>query len=216
MLPVPLRHGMTMGELALFGNAELEIGADITVVPADGWRRSMWFDETALPWIKPSPNMPDLESATHYPGMVLFEGANISVGRGTPIAFQVLGAPWFDTAELLSRLENEPGVSVYDTTFTPREPADSKYGDQLLPALRFLVADRSAYDPTRLAMRVFAAVKDVHGDSLQLRDGLDRLAGSTALRSWIESSASAEVFCSTWETPLEDFARSREQFLIYP
>ena len=164
MLPVPLRHGMTMGELALYGNAVLDIGAELTVVPAEEWKRNLWFDETALPWVKPSPNMPDLESATHYPGMVLFEGANISVGRGTPIAFQVLGAPWFETPELLSRLADEPGVSVYDTTFTPIEPADRKYGDELLPALRFFVTDRSVYDPTRLAMRVFAAVEEQEED----------------------------------------------------
>lgn len=215
MLAVPLRHGMTMGELALFGNSELDIGADLSVVPAGGWRRSLWFDATDLPWVKPSPNMPDLESASHYPGMVLFEGTNVSVGRGTPMAFQVLGAPWFDPSALLSRLQDEPGVSVHDTTFTPLEPADRKYGSQLLPALRFLVTDRTVYDPTRLAIRVFAAVRDTHGDSLQLRPGLDRLAGSTALRSWIEAGGEWETLYSSWVAPLEEFKRLRETFLIY-
>jgi uncharacterized protein YbbC (DUF1343 family) len=215
MLPVPLRHGMTMGELALFGNSELAINAAVTVVPAAGWDRSMWFDETDLPWIKPSPNMPDLESATHYPGMVLFEGTNVSVGRGTPIAFQVLGAPWFQTAELLSRLENEPGVIVSDTTFTPVEPADRKYGGQLLPALRFLVTDRQSYDPTRLAARVFSAVRDVHGNALQLRAGIDRLAGSSALRSWLEGSGDPESLVASWEPALEAFSRTRAPYLIY-
>jgi uncharacterized protein YbbC (DUF1343 family) len=215
MLPVPLRHGMTMGELALLGNSALDIGADLSVVPAGGWQRNLWFDDTDLPWVKPSPNMPDLESASHYPGMVLFEGSNVSVGRGTPMAFQVLGAPWFDPPALLSRLQDEPGVSVYDTTFTPLEPADRKYGGQLLPALRFLVTDRAVYDPTRLAIRVFATARDTHGDSLQLRPGLDRLAGSTALRSWIEADGEWETMYSSWEAPLEEFKRMREPFLIY-
>jgi len=116
---------------------------------------------------------------------------------------------------LLSRLQDEPGVSIYDTTFTPLEPADRKHGDQLLPALRFLVTDRAVYDPTCLAIRVFAAIRDTHGDSLQLRSGLERLAGSTALRSWIEGSGDYETMCSSWSAPLEDFERARGPFLIY-
>jgi uncharacterized protein YbbC (DUF1343 family) len=112
-------------------------------------------------------------------------------------------------------LDSEPGVIVYDTTFTPIDPADRKYGNQTLPALRLLVKDRSTYDPTRLATRVFAAVRDVHGDSLQLRSGLDRLAGSTALRYWIESGRSAGEFQASWEEQLERFVQKRAQFLIY-
>lgn len=215
MLPVPLRHGMTLGELALFGNAELEIGADVSVVPAGGWRRGAWFDETGLPWVKPSPNMPDLESASHYPGMVLFEGTNISVGRGTPIAFQVLGAPWLNPSELLQRLADEPGVLVYDTTFAPLNPADHKYGGQLLPALRFHVSDRDLYDPTRLAARTFAAIRDVHPDSLRLTAGLDRLAGSAAFRSWIDSGSEYEIPVRAWEAELAEFRQAMDPYLLY-
>jgi uncharacterized protein YbbC (DUF1343 family) len=215
MLPIPLRHGMTMGELALLGNSELKIGAELFIVPVDAWRRDLWFDATRLPWIKPSPNMPDLESASHYPGFVLFEGTNISVGRGTPVAFQVLGAPWLEPASLLLHLTNEPGVAVYDTTFTPLNPADGKFADQLLPGLKFRVTDRTLYDPTRLAIRIFAAIRDTHGDTLQLRTGLDRLAGSTSLRSWIESGASYETFYTSWDAALAEFQRIRKPFLLY-
>ena len=215
MLPVPIRHGMTMGELALFGNAALEIGADLLVVPAAGWSRDIWFDSTRLPWIKPSPNMPDLESASHYPGMVLFEGTNVSVGRGTPIAFQILGAPWMEPLSLLEYLGGEPGVAVYDTLFTPLNPADRKYADQLLPGLKFHVTDRMLYDPTRLAMRVFAAVRDVHGGTFQLTAGLDRLAGSTSLRSWIESGEAYDGYYLSWESALADFERLRDPYLLY-
>ena len=215
MLPVPMRHGMTMGELALFGNAELAIGTDLTVVPAVGWRRDMWFDATGLPWIRPSPNMPDIESASHYPGFVLFEGTNLSVGRGTPIAFQVLGAPWLEPSQLLLHLTDEPGVAVSDTTFTPRAPSDRKYPERLLPALRFRVTDRTLYDPLHLAVRVFAALRDTHPDSLQLTAGLDRLAGSSSLRLWIESSGAHEALFQSWESALTKFRRIREPFLLY-
>ena len=152
MLALPLRHGMTIGELALLGNAELGLGAQLMVVPAVGWRRGRWFDSTSLPWVRPSPNMPDLESATHYPGLVLFEGTNLSVGRGTQVAFQVVAAPWLDAADLASRLEGQPGVVVSDTLVIPRAPSDGKYADQLLPAIRLRVSDRNLYNPVRLAL----------------------------------------------------------------
>src|SRR6059036_4119196 len=105
-LPVPMRHGMTLGELARLANDVLGVGARLTVIPAAGWRREMYFDETGLPWVRPSPNMPDLESAIHYPGTCLFEGTNLSVGRGTALAFQIVGAPWLDTAAVLKRLRD--------------------------------------------------------------------------------------------------------------
>src|SRR5438477_10154496 len=98
---------MPLGELARMANAVMAIGADLVVVPAAGWTRALLFDATGLPWIKPSPNMPDLESALHYPGTCLFEGTNLSVGRGTPFAFQVIGAPWLDPAALLRYLRGE-------------------------------------------------------------------------------------------------------------
>ena len=159
--------------------------------------------------------MPDLESATHYPGTVLFEGTNVSVGRGTPIAFQVLGAPWFDPSSLLPLLQGEPGVLVSDTVITPHEPADGKYADVTLPALRFRVADREVYDPTRLALRLFAAIRDVHRDSLRLTAGLERLAGSSALRDWIESGEGYEQLYSSWQEELLQFEAVRQAFLIY-
>src|SRR5207249_897511 len=103
-LSVPMRHGMTIGELVRFANDVNGIHARLTVVPALGWRRAMFYDDTGLPWVRPSPNLPDLESVLHYPGTCLFEGTNLSVGRGTAFAFQVIGAPWLDTAAVLSRL----------------------------------------------------------------------------------------------------------------
>lgn len=216
MLRVPLRHGMTFGELARFGNVSLNIGAELVVVPVTGWRRELWFDETGLPWVRPSPNMPDLESASHYPGLVLFEGTNLSVGRGTPMAFQVLGAPWLDPGAVLARMDSIPGVTVSDSSFTPVAPTDSKYPGRLLPSLRFAVAERAAYDPTRLAVAVLVAVHDVHGDSLVFRDAtFDRLAGTSTIRNAVLQGARPAEIWRDWDRAHMEFVSRRRAALLY-
>jgi uncharacterized protein YbbC (DUF1343 family) len=217
MLPVPLRHGMTMAELALLGNDVLGIGANVTVVPAAGWRRRTWFDGTDLPWIKPSPNMPNLESATHYPGIVIFEATNLSVGRGTPIAFQVLGAPWLRPSDVAAVIGERPGVAISDTTMTPRDPPDRKYSDVTIPTLKFRVTDRDRYDPTDLMVWLLAAIRTVHPDSFAVTrvEGFDRLAGSDRLRLALEGDEPADRIVATWREALERFAAVRQRYLIY-
>ena len=216
MLPLPLRHGMTLGELARFGAARLGLSAALRVVPAAGWRRDQWFDETGLPWVRPSPNMPSLESAALYPGLVVFEGTNLSVGRGTPIAFQVIGAPWLDAARVRAALGDVPGVAVSDTTITPRAPTDKKYADQVLPALGFRVTDRAAYDPTRLAARLLSAIHQVHRDSLTFNQAdFDRLAGSDAWRRAVEAGEAGDDIWRAWEPAVDAFKRARAAFLLY-
>src|SRR5205809_3597690 len=148
-LAVPMRHGMTMGELARFANDVLGIHERLTVVPALGWRRGMFYDDTGLPWVRPSPYMPDLESALHYPGTCLFEGTNLSVGRGTALAFQVIGAPWLDAAAVIRRTRDGgggtgdglDGVAVTADTITPRAPTDGKYDGLRLNAIRLRATD---------------------------------------------------------------------------
>jgi uncharacterized protein YbbC (DUF1343 family) len=216
-LRVPLRHGMTMGELTRFANRRLGINGPLTVIPADGWRRGEWFDSTGLPWVKPSPNLPSLESATSYPGMVLFEGTRLSVGRGTPIAFQVVGAPWLDPVRVRAALGNEPaGVRLIDTTFTPLDPSDGKFGGQRVRGFRVVITDRNRYDPVRLAVQLLAAVWRVHRDSVRFDDkGFDRLAGGPDLRREIVGGRSAQQIAQGWEAALERFRRERVPFLIY-
>lgn len=217
MLPVPLRHGMTLGELARFGNAALGIGADLTVVPAAGWRRAQWFDEAGLPWIRPSPNMPNLESATHYPGTVLFEATNLSVGRGTPIAFQVVGAPWLGAARVVAAAVWPAGVAARDTVITPEAPPDGKYGGRTIPAVRLAVTDRARYDPVHAAVALLVAIRTVHGDSLVLRaERFDRLAGSDRLRRAVEGGRSAADIAAMWDAELERFRQQRQPCLLYP
>ena len=217
MLPVPLRHGMTMGELALLGNDLLGIGANVSVVPADGWRRGIWFDATGLPWIRPSPNMPDLESATHYPGTVIFEATNLSVGRGTPIAFQVLGAPWLRPGDVAEAIGEQPGVAISDTTITPNDTPDRKYPGVTIPALMLRVTDRDAYDPAQLMVRLLTTIKQVHPDSFAVTSmgGMDRLAGSDLLRLALERGRSADEIVASWQQALADFASVRERYLLY-
>jgi len=216
MLPVTLRHGMTMGELARFGAARLGLSASLGVVPVAGWVRGQWFDETGLPWVRPSPNMPDLESATHYPGLVVFEGTNLSVGRGTPIAFQVVGAPWLDPEAVRAQVGQVPGVTVSDTVITPVAPTDGKYPGEQLPALKFSVADRAAYDPTLLAARLLVAVRTVHREALTLNVRVfDRLAGSDRWRLAILRGESGDQTWQTWQPAAAEFKRQREQYLLY-
>jgi len=216
MLPVPLRHGLTMGELVRFGQAALGLGGPLTVVPAAGWRRSQWFDDTALPWVRPSPNMPSLASATTYPGTVLFEATNLSVGRGTPIAFQVVGAPWLRPEAVLRRLGPVPGAILRDTVITPQEPPDGKYADVSIPAIRIEVADRVRFAPVASAVRLLAAIRAEHADALAVTERLDRLAGTDGLRLVIAGRADPEPMLATWDSAAARFRERRTAFLLYP
>ncbi len=216
MLPVAQRHGMTLGELARFGNDWMEIGADLTVVPADGWVRGLWFDQSGLPWVRPSPSMPDLESASHYPGLVLFEATNLSVGRGTPVAFQVIGAPWLDPLGVIARVGTLEGVLLADTVIRPEAPPDGKYPEVTLPAVRLLVTDRGTYDPVTAAVALLEAIARLHGDALEVRERrLAQLIGTDRVWQAIREGASVEQVVVAWQEALERFRQEREAYLLY-
>jgi uncharacterized protein YbbC (DUF1343 family) len=223
-LPVPMRHGMTLGELLRMANDRLSLHADLVVVLAAGWRRADYFDATGLPWIRPSPNMPDLESAMHYPGTCLFEGTNVSVGRGTPFAFQVVGAPWLDPAAVLRRLTDNGrrttndllGVAVDSIAFAPLHPTDGKYDGVVLHGLRLRVTDRATYDPTRTAVALLAAIRAAHPDSFQFRDeSFDRLAAGAGLRRALIAGKSAASIVVRWTAALTQFRKARAKYLLY-
>jgi uncharacterized protein YbbC (DUF1343 family) len=161
--------------------------------------------------------MPNLESATHYPGSVLFEGTNLSVGRGTPIAFQVVGAPWLDPTAVMERVGMVRGVALRDTVITPQQPTDLKYDGERLPAVLMQVVDRTVYDPTAVAVRLLAAVFAIHADTARFRiEAFDRLAGGSTLRTAIEAGRNAEEIVADWEVPLESFRAVRGRYLLYP
>ncbi len=226
-LPVAMRHGMTFGELARMANAVLGLGADLVVVPAAGWKRNMPYDKTGLPWVKPSPNMPDLESALHYPGLCLLEGTNVSVGRGTGVAFQVIGAPWLDADRVLNRLMQPgdwrqsrgwalAGVLVTTAVFTPRQPTDGKYDGEELWGLRVRVTDPKQYDPTRLAVALLAAIRATHPRDLKINaESFDRLAAGPDLRRALEAGRPAWQIWATWERDLARFRAARAKYLLY-
>lgn len=217
-LTIPMRHGMTLGELARLARGEMALDVELVVVPASGWRRSADAFVTGLPFIAPSPNLKDLESLFHYPGTCLFEGTALSVGRGTDFPYHQVGAPWLDTAAVLARVRRArvPGVTWQGVTFTPLRPADQKHPGVLLRGIRFGMADRDRYDPTLAAVTLLAAVHAVHPDRIGfLESGFDRLAGGSALREAILAGVPPERIVASWGPALAAFRRRAAPLLLY-
>ena len=222
-LPVAIRHGMTLGELSLLANDALGIQARLTVVPAVGWRRSMYYDDTGMLWVRPSLNMPDMNSALLYAGTCLFEATNLSVGRGTLVPFQVIAAPWLDTASVLQAWraaartgDRLTGIEAVSDTVTPRAPSDGKYDGVKLRAIRLRVTDRGRYDPTRAAVVLLAALRAAQPDSLRFAaERFDRLAGGPDLRRAIQSGVSPATIFQGWDSTLARFREARLKYLLY-
>jgi len=218
-LPVPMRHGLTIGELARLARSELGLATALTVVPLAGWRRSLIWDETGLPFVAPSPNLRTLEALLHYPGLCLFEGTALSVGRGTDAPFEAIGAPWLDTAAVLRRVRDAapPGVRFRGTGFTPRAPGDGKFADTLVAAIRLEVTDRRSYDPVRTAVILLAAVQAVHPDRIGwIARHFDRLAGGPALREALSAGRAPDEIVGGWAGELAAFRERRKPYLLYP
>jgi uncharacterized protein YbbC (DUF1343 family) len=217
LFSVPMRHGMTPGELARLYVGEFGVRVDLTVVPLDGWTRDMGFADTNLPWIAPSPNMPSVESALHYPGSCLFEGTNLSVGRGTDIAFQVVGAPWLDGDGLAEALNAYllPDVRFDPVRFSPQDPGDGKFGGQEIQGVR-LAALGPGYDPTLAALALLRETRAMSGDRWEWRQAhFDRLAGTDDLRLGLEAGLPLETLREGWDEALDSFRRLREPYLLY-
>jgi uncharacterized protein YbbC (DUF1343 family) len=204
LLPVPLRHGMTMGELARFANAHLKLGADLVVVPVRGWRRCEWFDETGLRWVAPSPNLPDLESVAWYPGTVLFEATNLSVGRGTSAPFRQIGAPWLDADRVARAVARRYHLALDPVQFTPRSPGDGKFDGVEVRGVRFRRFDRAHGNPVRAALLLLRTIRALQPDSLRE----DSLGLARRLGVW----PSDEV---TWPRDVRRFMAERRAALLY-
>ena len=218
MYPIPMRHGMTPGELALLFRDRFGVAAELHVIPVEGWERDMLFPDTGLPWVAPSPNMPDLESALHYPGTCLFEGTNLSVGRGTDRAFQWVGAPWLDGEELARRLtaRDLPGVRFQAARFTPRNPGDGKFEGEEVEGVRLVVEDPGTYDPARAGVALLVETRRMSGDRWRWHTAhFDRLAGTDALRLGIEEGLDAGELTAGWNEQVAAFMRLRGAHLIY-
>ena len=216
LYPIPLRHGMTAGELAqLFNEKFLPKKCALTVVPMNGWQRRDWFDATALPWVLPSPNLPTLDAATVYPGQVILEGTNLSEGRGTTKPFEVFGAPWIDGYVLARELNALalPGVGFRETWFTP---TFSKFEGERCGGCQLHVTDREAFRPVATTLALLQVVKNLPGAKLQLHaDYFDNVLGTSLVREVFERGESREQIVDRWEPGLAAFAKMREPFLLY-
>ncbi|MDQ6768694.1 MAG: DUF1343 domain-containing protein [Gemmatimonadota bacterium] len=216
--PVPLRHAMTVGEMALYFNDVMKIHADLHVVPALGWRRDVWFDLTGLPWVKPSPNMPSLQSAMLYPGLVAFEATNLSVGRGTSEAFQVVGAPWLNAAATVAILRDRelPGVRFYVQNFTPVNPTDGKYPGQSIPGIKVSIVNRSALQSARVGANLLWAINKTAGSRLTIDNrAFDLRFGAPAVREAVLRGEDPDVLIDREYKAAYAFRERTRQYLIY-
>ena len=214
--PVLSRHGMTLGELAKMYNAEQRIGAELTVVPVEGWRRGTWWDQTGLPWVNPSPNIRRLEAAIHYPGTVFFEAINVSEGRGTDLPFEQIGAPWLKNTDVVAAMNamRLPGIRFETVAFRVAESAN-KYPGQLLNGVRFILTDRDAYRPLATSLLMIDLIRRLHPDQFQWADStIERHGGTARLRRAIESGTLPELL-REWERDQAAFREKRARYLIY-
>jgi uncharacterized protein YbbC (DUF1343 family) len=216
-IAVPMRHGLTIAELARLAAMDLGLPAP-GVVPLAGWRRDQVFDATGLPFVPPSPNLRSLEALYHYPGLCLFEGTALSVGRGSDAPFEQIGAPWLDTAAVLSRLgaARLPGVRFRAVRFTPRTPGDGRFADTLVAGIRLVVTDRAVYDPTSVAVHLLGAVGAIHPDRIGwIPRHFDRLAGGPDLREALARGTLPASIVAGWQPGLARFREHRVAALLY-
>jgi uncharacterized protein YbbC (DUF1343 family) len=224
MFPLPTRHGMTPGELARYFNNVFKLNCNLTVIPMRGWRRGMWWGDTGLPWVIPSPNMPTVFTATVYPGMCLVEGTNLSEGRGTTHPFEFYGAPWLDPFKLAERMNavGLPGVRFRAHYFLPKF---QKHKDKVCGGVELHVTNRWAFEPYRTGLWCVKVARDLNTEQFDWRRetyefvsdrlAIDLLAGSDRYRLIVEAGGNPDDWVAEWEESLRDFASQREEFLLY-
>jgi uncharacterized protein YbbC (DUF1343 family) len=224
LFPIPMRHGMTIGELARLFNDRFGIGAELEVVPMEGWHRDMYWDQTGLPWVIPSPNMPTLDTAVVYPGGVLFEGTQLSEGRGTTRPFEILGAPWVDAEPFAARLN---ALKIDGAWFRPIvfEPTFHKHAHQACGGCQIHVTDRQRFRPVLAGVAVMGefhrtapaqfAWRQPPYEYVHDRMPIDILAGSDRLRQAIEADVPARDIAAEWADPTDEFNSIRRAYLRY-
>jgi uncharacterized protein YbbC (DUF1343 family) len=220
LYPIPVRYGLTVGELARMINGQgwlaKGVKANLTVVPLTGWRRDMWFDQTGLRFIKPSPNMPDLETAALYPGLCLLEGTNVSEGRGTPKPFRQFGAPWIDANALATKLNslNLPGVRFVAASFTP---TSSKFQNEECHGVEIVLTDRTHLEPFWTGVQI---VNELHGlypaQFKWIEKHFDRLCGTAAIREAIIAPRPLQPLKTAWSGECRTFDQTRRKYFLYP
>jgi uncharacterized protein YbbC (DUF1343 family) len=240
MFPIPIRHGLTIGEFAemivgekwLAGNATrrdssttrrgMHSNVPLIVVPMEGWKRNMWYDDTSLPWVSPSPNMKTLATAIVYPGTCLFEGTNVSEGRGTAKPFEYIVAPWINGDSLAIKLNeyNLPGAKFEPMQFTPIPDSSSapnpKYKNQICGGIYIHVVERKTFKPVSSALQILLAIRNMYSDTFQFHSTqFDRLAGNSSIRTAIERNSKTPLEDYFQERPYQRFLRIRKKYLLY-
>lgn len=224
LYPIPVRHAMTVGELAPMFNKVFDIGCNLEVVKLEGWNRKDWFDETSLPWVMPSPNIPTLNTTTVYPGLCLLEGTNLSEGRGTTRPFEVFGAPWIEPYQLLSVLDEEKlsGVVFRPLYFTP---TFNKWVGELCGGFQIHVLNRDIFLPFITGVAIIKAIHKLYPNDFRWKDPpyeyeeeklpFDILVGNDKLRQAIERGEPLQVMWEGWAKDLESFKEMRKEYLLY-
>ena len=211
---LPVRHGLTVGELARLFNAERKLGADLEVVRMEGWQRSDFYDATGLPWINPSPNLRSLTEALLYPGIGLLETTNVSVGRGTDRPFEWVGAPWIDGRKLAAALaeENLPGVCFVPLWLTP---VASTYRGQSCGGVQFIVDDWSQFRPLATGLALACTLRRLYPDQWQI-DRFNTLLGNQATWEAVKRGESWPAIEKMWNEDLTRFQSVRNRYSLYP
>lgn len=223
---LPVIHGMTMGEIAKMYNGEKMLRGEkqttLHVVEMLGWKRDMWYDETGLKWIKPSPNLPDFDSMLTYTGTCLFEGINVSAGRGTDKPFQYIGAPWIDNLTVVNTLDtlNLPGVHFEPITFTPKKmdfhSRDPYLANEVCNGINVTITDRNLFDSYRVGISMLWAIHKVHPEKMIWdKETMNRLVGTTRLEHMIYEDKNPSQIFESWENELNRFNKIRAKYLLY-
>jgi uncharacterized protein YbbC (DUF1343 family) len=212
MHSIPIRYGLTPGELARLYRREKGLDLELRVIPMEGWRREMWFDQTGLQWVMPSPNMSTPLTAILYPGMCLLEGTNLSEGRGTTRPFELLGAPWIDPYLLVRRVGELNGALLRPCFF---KPAFSKYRGEVCGGAQIHLTDRSMFRPVEAVLKLLETIKRLYPDELIIDDRFDLLCGVRSVRRAIEEGDPVEGLIETWNEDLKDFRERSRPALLY-
>lgn len=216
LYPIPTKHGMTVGELASFFNEKFEIGADLTVVKMKGWKRSMDYDDTGLPFVLPSPNMPTVSTTFAYPATGLVEGTNLSEGRGTTKPFELIGAPFINSTDLAAKLNSLslPGVKFRAASFTP---TFSKHAGKLSHGIEIYVTDREEFEAVPTGLHIIKTVHDMYPKDFQFLSSnfFDKLIGNTWVRPMILEGASVTDIMYKYQKEQDEFKKVRKEYLIY-
>ncbi len=226
LYPIASRHGLTAGELAQLYNKEFGIGADLYVVQLEGWKRNLWEDQTDLPWIKPSPNLPTVAGIINYPGTVFFEGTNLSEGRGSDNPFEQTGAPWLRAKEVADAMNARhlPGVQFVAVDFAVL-PTARKYAGQTIHGVRMVVTDRDTYRPISTTLRLIDTIRRLQPNEFKWRHStasptspetyyFDTLTGSKRTRAAIENGT-LETLLAEWDRDAQKFSETRKPYLLY-